>query len=82
MSSPLRWKVDAVAERDDRQRPCGEGGTFSAATNCSVDMRLRTLLWARITAPRLPRFSLPPRMVAVPVGVDDEADRIGIDASR
>ena len=42
-------------------------------------IRTRTLSWARITAPARAEILVPAAMIPVPVGVDHEADRIGIE---
>ena len=47
--------------------------------NCIVEMRVRTLRCATMTAPLFDHRLVAAGMVAMPVGVDHEADRIGID---
>ncbi len=59
---PFQWNVARVGNVIVGRAAAGEGGIFwfMAAMNCSELMRMRTLLWAMMTAPALPSGSLPP----------------------
>ena len=64
-------EAQAVGVSDHRQRGLGRGGIVFPATS-RLRPTARGRVCAKIIAPALPRFSLPPRMVEVPVGVDQE----------
>ena len=62
ISSPFRWKVVSAENVTTGSASFGAGFVFMPmnSMNCSELMRFLTLSWATITAPALPRFSLPP----------------------
>ena len=78
-SSPFTWNETDSANVTSGSAAAGEAGVvrLNSLMNCSTDIRLRTFSCATMTAPRLAEVLVPAHVVAVPVRVQDEADRLG-----